>query len=73
MLERKKNISKTIILVLCILGIGCGVYFSFVLGLYHLEKKESKHITSPDYTSDSPIHKQKDASLFLYYYLRSVM
>lgn len=73
-MTKQKNIhSKSIKSILLIIGLGSGLYFSFVLGLYRLEKKESNEVIYQSTTpSNSSIQKSIDMNLLLYYYFRSV-
>lgn len=72
MKNKRSNKSNTLLSVLLLVGIGCGVYFSFILGLYQLEKKESNTVGSSTTTLDSPIQNPFESNKLLYYYLRSV-
>lgn len=71
-MKTKTNKSKTLLSILSIIGIGLGIYFSFILGLYQLEKKESVNTEYTSILTDSPIQKYFGSNLFLSYFFRSV-
>ncbi len=72
MTKEKTYKSKTILSILIVIGIGFGIYFSFIFGLYQLEKKESVNTEYTSILTDSPIHKFYDTHFFLNYFFRSV-
>ncbi len=71
---KKENSNKSSLIqsILLLVGLGCGVYFSFIFGLYQLEKKESNTIVSPTTILDSPIQNPFEVNKLLHYYLRNV-
>lgn len=71
MIKAKTYKSKVILSILLIIGIGLGVYFSFILGLYRLEKKESKTIGSTT-EIDSRIQEPVKVNQLIFHYLRNV-
>lgn len=73
MSKSKPYKSNLLFSILLVIGIGCGLYYSFVFGLYRLEKKAFNDAVEQSTPSlNAPIQKSIELNLFFYYYLRSV-